>query len=73
VIAFKADIASVNFGKNCSFNQALYLLQTSMIKTNCHCHTDHHAERHLLKLVRCWIVCFESIQCFFAQLKCCQS
>jgi len=27
VIAFTADIASVTYGKNCSFNQTLYLLQ----------------------------------------------
>jgi len=51
VIAFTPDIASVNYGKNCSFYQTLHLLQPSMVKASCHCRTDHHAARHLLKLM----------------------
>jgi len=29
-----------------------------MVKANCHCHTDHHAARHLLKLISCDVESF---------------
>jgi len=58
VIGFTADTASVNYGKNYSFHQTLYLLQPSMIKANCHCHIDHDAERQLLKLMSCHVESF---------------
>jgi hypothetical protein len=51
VIAYGADNASVNYGKNCSVFQKLKELQPNMIKANCNLHIIHNEAKHSLKKV----------------------
>lgn len=51
MIAYTADNASVNYGKNCSVYRRLKDLQPSLIKANCNCHVLHNTARHALKVL----------------------
>lgn len=50
VVAYGADNASVNYGKNNSVYQNLKSsVNNNLIKGNCHCHILHNAGRHAIK------------------------
>jgi len=50
LVAYGADNASVNYGKNTSVYQNLKSsVNNNLIKGNCHCHILHNAARHAIK------------------------
>lgn len=49
MVAYGADNASVNYGRNCSVFQKLKHLQPSVIKANCNCHVVRNAAKHSMK------------------------
>uniref|UniRef100_H3AQJ8 HAT C-terminal dimerisation domain-containing protein n=1 Tax=Latimeria chalumnae TaxID=7897 RepID=H3AQJ8_LATCH len=49
IIAYEADNASVNYGKNCSVFVKLKELQPQIIQVNCNCLVLHNAAKHSMK------------------------
>ncbi|XP_005999068.2 uncharacterized protein LOC102355222 [Latimeria chalumnae] len=49
VIAYRADSASVNYGKNCSVFVKLKAVQPQIIQANCNCHVLHNAAKNCMK------------------------
>lgn len=49
MVAYGADNASVNYGRNCSVFQKLLQLEPSVIKANCNCHIVHNTAKHCMK------------------------
>lgn len=49
VVAYSADNASVNYGKNCSVYQKLTQLNGNIVKANCNAHVLHNAAKFSLK------------------------